>query len=100
MKRLRPVHVGTVTYQVVVATEKERPALADADGECAFEEQRIYLNAKCSEERRQATLLHEVIHAAMFESGARQVLKLDHDDDEQIVLMLTAALHQAVKVQA
>lgn len=99
MKRLKDVSVGPVTYQVYLATVKERPSLADADGECLFVEQRIYLSAACSVERRKATLLHEVLHAAMYESGARHVLGLDEEKDEQIVLMLTSALCGAVRVK-
>lgn len=45
------------------------------DGRCFFDKRRIYISKDLDDEERDATLLHEIVHVLVRESGAYEVLE-------------------------
>lgn len=59
-------------------------------GECTYEEASIKLWSGLSEQKKEQTLIHEMLHAVFHESGFE-----DHDEDE--VNRLSITLYQVLK---
>lgn len=79
-----------VTYPVV----EKKDIIIDGDanfiGCCRFKDHTIELLADAGPDRKSETLIHELIHAMMFEAGYD-----DHDED--LVKRLGKILHQVLK---
>ena len=79
MKRLRTAKIGGVTYSIYLAADHERvlgaEPLGDSYGLTDHDHQVIVLGEKGLPDRVAGTLLHETLHAAIFESGAYETLK-------------------------
>ena len=78
--------IGHMNYSVLPMREDDDLAAA-AFGYCDNEERRIRIAADQPPMRQLETLLHEVLHAALFEYGLRTL-----PEEERIVLALGAAL--------
>lgn len=91
----RVVNVHGVPYRVAV-----RPRAAfgkDEDGICFTEQTLIVLAKELSPAQARATYMHEVGHAAFFESGMLEVLKdyTPHPDRlEEVLLQVFAPVYR------
>lgn len=63
-------------------------------GRCLFDKCRIYIDKTLSEGAREDTLLHELLHAALFVSSADQAYDRSMEVDEKIVSSLTPVFHR------
>lgn len=104
MRELRRIRVSGVTYTVQEATAEEVPDLADREGETDSEKATICVREDIPEDRREVLLLHEVCHAAIYESGAYQAIRAAVPPvadptalEERIVLGISAALPLALR---
>lgn len=100
----RAVRVGATLYDV-------RPAkMGDEEGDCDFRRTLIRYESRASAARQEEIVTHELVHAALAESGAlydlEAMLSLSADRVEmqeviarQLVPCLLAALHDAGIVQ-
>lgn len=96
------IHVGGQKYRVDVVRRKH-PELEGADGVTDHDKCRIFVASEQEEQAREDTLLHELLHAAMYVSGAYSVLEgacsgTDaHETEERMVRALTPCLHRVLK---
>lgn len=81
--------VAGIEYKVQV---KE---LVDNDpstyGSCVYHDAHIELRKGLSKERAEQTLIHELLHATIFEAGYR------NEDYEEMVERVSVILHQVIK---
>lgn len=85
------IKVGGITYDVVY-TEDISGFLY---GSCNYEKGKILISSKTGEERQQQTLIHEMLHAIMFETGLTQEEE-DEDREEEMVNRISLVLHQVL----
>ncbi len=87
---IKQIKVGGVVYPVV---EKENIIIdGDADflGSCDYKDHIIELRSDTGQARKEQTLVHELVHAMLFESGYG-------DHDEELVKRLGKMLHQVLQ---
>jgi hypothetical protein len=58
---------------------------------------RIYISTDQDEQAREDTLLHELLHAALFVSGAQAIYGRADSTEEKAVTALTPCLHRLLK---
>lgn len=61
-------------------------------GEIEFEKNRILINRDTSEERKEVTLLHEILHSVFQQLGFKE-----ENDNEHLICSLSEALMMIVK---
>lgn len=66
-------------------------------GKCDYQKCRIYISKALDEALREDTLLHELLHALLFVTGAEKVYDCDGEKDETLVSALTPTLHRLLK---
>ena len=95
------LHVGGQKWGVyLVAPTSKHLALDDGspcNGRCFYDECRIYINRKLDEAAREDVLLHELLHAALFVSGAEAAYGKSPKAEELLVSALTPTLHRLLK---
>ena len=102
------LYVGGQRWGVYVVKGGSRLLGADDDetvhGLTHFDKCRIYLSKSQDEQAFEDTFLHELLHAAIYVSGASNVLASQcktadkaADVEEQIVRSLTPILHRVLK---
>ena len=64
---------------------------------CFFETCSIYLSSALEESAREDALLHELLHALLYVSGAESAYGGDPKREEGLVTALTPLLHGALK---
>lgn len=95
------VHVGGQLWRVDLVAPKN-PNLRDEQGNgchgrCLFEKCRIYIDKTLDEQAREDTLLHELLHAALFVSGADAAYGKSVTVEEKIVGPLVPVWHRLLK---
>ncbi|EAC9146022.1 hypothetical protein [Listeria monocytogenes] len=84
----KQVKIGAVNY---IVQEKQ---VVDNDnsnwGACVFHDNHIEISTGLSEERKEQTLVHEILHAIFYESGFEE-------QDEDVVNRVGITLHQFLK---
>ena len=85
------LRIGHMDYSVLPMADDDDLAEA-AFGYCDCQGRRIRVDSEQPPMRQLETLLHEVIHAALFEYGLRTL-----PDEERIVLSLGAALAGVIR---
>lgn len=78
--------IGHMDYSVLTMADSDDER-ANAFGWCSSEDRKIRIDADQPPLRQLETLLHEVLHAALFEYGLRHM-----PEEERIVLALGGAL--------
>lgn len=95
------LHVGGQKWSVYLVSPKSRRLLRDdgtyALAHCFYDECRIYISRTLDEGAREDTLLHELLHALLFVSGADKAYGGDAEKDEDLVGALTPMLHRLLK---
>lgn len=75
--------LGGRTWKVLLKSQalmdkmSEEHGLPCGDGMCSYQEARIFISKACSEEVRDITFEHELLHAIQFTMGMT-----DHDEDK------------------
>lgn len=96
-----PLHIGGQRWWVCLVAAKSKLLRNDAGeclvGKCDYQRCRIYLSKALDEEARQDALLHELLHALLYVTGAEKVYGGDAKKDEVLVATLTPALHRLLK---
>lgn len=67
------------------------------NGRCDYQSCTIYILRDLDDQAREDTLLHELLHALLFVSGAEAAYNSDAKIDESIVSALTPMLHRLLK---
>lgn len=86
---LDKVKVAGVTY--TIETPDEIGDEPDNLGNCIYQKQLIRVKANMSQERREQTFIHELLHAIFFEAGYTD------SDYEEMVNRLSLVLYQVLK---
>lgn len=84
------IKVGGVEYAVTETPVVIVDSSTEYAGVCHYETHHIELLGTLGKDRKEQTLVHEMIHAALFESGL-----LEHDED--LVKRLGITMHQILK---
>ena len=100
-------HIGGQRWRVELVSASNPNLLHDGErchGVCLFDKCRIYISRDLDEQAREDTLLHELLHAALLVSGARNALReavaeVDRYEavEEGTVRALTPVLHRLLK---
>lgn len=90
------VHVGGVSWAVHLAKPGSKDLPASYGGICYLDRAAIYIDQGLSHPLRVEALLHELLHAAFYVSGAAHALTLPPtvDREEAIVRDLTPVIHR------
>lgn len=103
------VHVGGQKWGVHLVPAKSKFLIDNPDertaGQTFCTKCRIYVSRDLDAQAREDTLIHELLHATLYVSGAYNALLDACDGDaakadkaeEQIILCLTPTLHRLVK---
>jgi hypothetical protein len=91
------LHVGGQRWTVHLVSPKSKHLEGDHVGRCIYERCAIYIDKTVGEGAREDTLLHELLHAVLFVSGAEKVYGADPKKDEALVAALTPVLHRLLK---
>ena len=92
MKIPDKVKIGWRTYEVEQDEHRSADNGGDLYGEIKYEEGKIYLYDKQSEENKNVTLLHEIIHGIFFMTGHS-----DYRTNEDLITLLSENLYQVLK---
>jgi hypothetical protein len=91
------IHVGGQLWKVYLVSPKHKKLKGgDLNGSCHYEESKIYISKALDGEARDDTLLHELLHALMFVTGADKAYGGDAVKEEALVSALTPALHRVL----
>lgn len=86
------VKIGWRSYEVVQGEHRSGDNGGDLYGEISYEENKIYIYDKQSEENKIVTLLHEILHGIFYLSG--------HDEwrkNEELIQCVSENLYQVIK---
>ncbi len=72
------VKVGAYTFTVVFGVTEE-----GKDGECDLESQVIHVDSTLGNDRRREVLLHELLHAAWYQTALKRIFE---DEDEELII--------------
>lgn len=87
---LEKIKIGGMEYQVKEVKFGESNGDVTL-GECHFETADILINENLSDNRKEQTLFHEMVHAMLFEAGSAEY------DNEEIVNQLGLIMYQVFK---
>ena len=94
------LHVGGQKWGVYLVPPTSKHLLDGDDscvGRCDYEHSRIYVSRALDEPAREDTLLHELLHALLFVSGAEAAYGKSPKAEELLVAALTPILHRLLK---
>ena len=86
---LESIKVGGINYEVELKDLSTRDDERLQLGWCVFKENKIEINETLTQPRIEQTLIHELVHAIMYEAGLEQ--------DEDMVNRIGLVLHQVLK---
>lgn len=87
---LEKIKIGGMEYQVKEVKFGESNGDVTL-GECHFETADILINENLSDNRKEQTLFHEMVHAMLFEAGSTEY------DNEELVNQLGLIMYQVFK---
>ena len=87
---LKKIKIGGMEYQVKEVKFGESNGDVTL-GECYFETADILINENLSDNRKEQTLFHEMVHAMLFEAGSIEY------DNEELVNQLGLIMYQVFK---
>lgn len=95
------LHIGGQRWGVFLVSSKSKHLTDEAGshchGRCVFDQCRIYIDKTLDEQAREDTLLHELLHASLFVSGADAAYNKSNATEEKIVAPVTPVLHRLLK---
>lgn len=95
------LHLGGQKWSVFLVGPRSKFLSSDEGrrlmGRCDFDTCRIYVSKSLEEGAREDTLLHELLHALLFVSGAEKAYNGSELADEHIVSCLTPVLHRLLR---
>lgn len=91
----KKIKVGYLTYSVVM-DDKQFHDANESWGHTSHKYQRISLDPDVTEERKNETFLHELLHVCYHTSGL-DAIDTDKLDQESIVRILTKSLYSVLK---
>lgn len=96
------LHIGGQKWGVYLVPASSKRLVDEEDGaqligRCFFDQSRIYISRDLDESAREDALLHELLHAALFVSGAESAYEKSAKAEEQLVSALTPCLHRLLK---
>lgn len=96
------LHVGGQKWSVYLVSSKSKYLIDEdtdepLDGRCIYAKNRICINRELDEEARQDILLHELLHALLYVTGAEKAYGGDAKKEEALVSALTPTLHRLLK---
>lgn len=103
MRKWLSLHIGGQRWTVYLVAPKSKLLEVDGDDPCAmvarcdYARCKIYISSELDSQAREDALLHEILHATLYVTGAVKVYNDDHKKDEQIVGSLTPTLHRVLK---
>lgn len=88
---LERIKVGGINYTVELKDLSTRRDEENGKefGWCVFDEDKIEINERLTQSRIEQVLIHELVHAIMYEAGLEQ--------DEDVVNRIGLVLHQVLK---
>ena len=87
---LEKIKIGGMEYQVKEVKFGESNGEVTL-GECRFETAEILINENLSDDRKEQTIIHEMVHAMLFEAGSNEY------DNEELVNQLGLIMYQVLK---
>lgn len=90
------VRVGYQTITVDVCSDKDDDRLTDTEGFYLSSQARVLINDKQCPTEQFATLIHELLHAAFYTYGMREIIT-DKEKEEYVVNTLSSAIIQIFK---
>lgn len=100
MKRWLSFFIGGQKWTVYLVSPKSKHLQDDETwlaGLCSCEKCRIYISNALDEQAREDTLLHEILHALLYITGAGKAFKIGDDVEENFVLSMTPVMHRLLK---
>ncbi len=100
MKLWLKLHIGGQAWKVYITPSCNKKLNFDGDhcaGRCDYDACKIYISKALDDQAREDTLLHELLHALLYVSGAENAYDGDPKIDETIVSALTPILHRLLK---
>lgn len=95
------LHIGGQKWGVWLVSPRSKYLRDDAGdtchGRCVFDQCRIYIDRTQDEQAREDTLLHELLHAALFVSGADAAYGKSISVEEKIVGPFVPVWHRLLK---
>jgi len=96
MKIPKTIKCGGVNYEVIESADISD--IGDCVGATQHESQKLFLKPNQALESKEKTLLHEILHIALYQSGITSRLeRLDKDLEEDIVSSIEHTLYQILK---
>lgn len=93
MKKLGTLQICGLPYDVLLGSWKDEIELKDNFGLCDSENQRIWIREGQKPEQFKNTLMHELLHGLIIESGGRLVLgEAPAETEEALIQILTPHL--------
>lgn len=101
MTKWLALHIGGQRWSVHIVSPKSKH-LVDEEGvrhvgRCVYVASRIYISSELSESVREDTLLHELLHALLYVSGAEAAYGKSAKLEEQLVSALAPMLHRLLR---
>lgn len=81
----------------LVSPKSKHLAKTELAGLCDVETCKIYISRALDEQAREDTLLHELLHALLYVTGAGKIFEDDSDAEENFVLAMTPVMHRLLK---
>lgn len=104
MTRWLALHLGGQKWNVYLVSPRSKYLRTDTGGlcigRCFYDKCRIYLSRSLEGSAREDALLHELLHALLYVTGAESAYNGSAEADEHIVGALTPALHRLLKDMA
>lgn len=95
------VHIGGQRWTVHVVSPRSKYLVDDKGtrmvGRCVFDKCAIYLSRELGDDAREDALLHELLHALLFVTGAEGAYEGDAEAEEALISSLTPSLHRLLK---
>lgn len=93
--------LGGQRWRVFVVSPRSK-YLVDTDGtvhvgRCVYERCGIYLSRDLQDGALEDALLHELLHALLYVTGAEEAYGKSHKAEERLVSALTPALHRLLR---
>lgn len=92
------LRIGGQRWAILIVSPKSKFLVDDEGsscvGRCDYDRSRIYISRDLDDAAREDTLLHELLHAMLYVTGAEHAYKGSHAAEERLVGALTPVMHR------